>query len=97
MLAGWLLAASLAVACRVTPEPESRSARGVLIDVAATSLTSVRSFDLRADDGRRLSFRAEGDVGMTPGHLREHMVLGEPITVTYRESPDGLLALRVED
>ena len=65
--------------------------------MVATSLTSVGSFELRAEDGRRLSFRADGDVGMTPAHLREHMVLGEPITVTYRELAEGLLALRVED
>ena len=81
MVAACLLVVSLAAACRPTAEPEPRSVRGVLIDVAATSLTSVRSFDLRAEDGRRLTFRAAGDVGMTPGHLREHMVLGEPITV----------------
>ena len=68
-----------------------------MVDVAATSLTSVRSFDLRAEDGRRLSFRVDGDIGMTPGHLREHMVLGEPITVTYHEAADALQALRVED
>ena len=95
MLAAWLFATASA-GCGVARERETQTVRGVLVDVAAPSLTNLRSFDLRTDDGRRLSFRVEGDVGMTPAHLREHMVLGEPVSVTYRESADGLLALRLD-
>ena len=87
----------MAAGCGVSREGEPQTVRGVLVDVAARSLTELRSFEVRTDDGRRLSFRVEGDVGMTPGHLREHMLLAEPVTVTYRESADGLVALHLED
>lgn len=87
----------MAAGCGVSREREPQTVRGVLVDVAARSLTELRSFEVRTDDGRRLSFRVEGDVGMTPGHLREHMLLAEPVTVTYRESADGLVALHLED
>ena len=87
----------MAAGCGVRREREPQTVRGVLVDVAARSLTELRSFEVRTDDGRRLSFRVEGDVGMTPGHLREHMLLAEPVTVTYRESADGLVALHLED
>ena len=87
----------MAAGCGVSREGEPQTVRGVLVDVAARSLTELRSFEVRTDDGRRLSFRVEGDVGMTPGHLREHMLLAEPVTVTYRESADELVALHLED
>ena len=87
----------MAAGCGVSREREPQTVRGVLVDVAARSLTELRSFEVRTDDGRRLSFRVEGDVGMTPGHLREHMLVAEPVTVTYRESADGLVALHLED
>ncbi len=91
------MTAVLAVGCGGGREREPQTVRGVLVDVAARSLTELRSFEVRTEDGRRLSFRVEGDVGMTPGHLREHMLLAEPVTVTYRASADGLVALHLED
>jgi hypothetical protein len=36
-------------------------------------------------------------VDWTPGHLREHMALGEPIVVEFTRQPDGLLATRIDD
>ena len=87
----------MAAGCGVSREREPQTVRGVLLDVAARSLTELRSFEVRTEDGRRLSFRVEGDVGMTPGHLREHMLRAEPVTVTYRASADGLVALHLED
>ena len=71
--------------------------RGELVNVASASITQLESLQLRVDDGRLLTFRVEGDVGITPGHAREHMVLGEPVTVTYRDTGDGLVAVTVDD
>jgi hypothetical protein len=97
---GWLLVASvtatlLCLAC--TRDAGPQVVRGLVVDLRAVSINQLAAFDLRADDGRSLSFAVEGDVGMTPGHLREHMVLGEPVTVTYRETRGTLVASRVED
>ena len=84
-------------ACGSGREAEPKTARGLVVNLAAASITTLQSFELRTDDGQVLQFRVDGDVGITPGHAREHMVLGEPVTVTYRDTPQGLLALRVED
>ena len=92
--------ASLAVALVLvgcTPAPTTGTVRGLLTDVQAASLTMLREVELRPEDGRTLRFAVEGDTGITPGHAREHMVLGEPVTVTYRATPEGLLALKVDD
>ena len=71
--------------------------RGLLTDVQAASLTTLREVELRADDGRTLRFAVEGDTGITPGHAREHMVNAEPVTITYRAEQGKLVALRIDD
>lgn len=90
-----LAAALIAGGC--TPTPTTGTARGLLTDVQAASLTMLREVELRAEDGRILRFAIEGDTGITPGHAREHMVNAEPVTITYRSERGTLVALRIED
>ena len=52
---------------------------------------------LRTDAGELIPMIAEGDIGMTPGHLREHMALGEPVTVTVRHEDDLVIVTRIDD
>jgi hypothetical protein len=40
---------------------------------------------------------AEGDIGMTAGHLREHMTLADPVAVTVRYDGDRGIATYVDD
>lgn len=75
---------------------------GVLVDVESSSLTRVDSFVLRADDGREIRFRVAPEAersahAPSPGHLRQHMTHGDRLTVVYRETSDGPLALSVND
>ncbi len=80
-----------------------RSVRGAIIDARATSLTELASFTLHTNDGRTLEFTPAPDasrdpkVGLLPGHLRTHAVLGDQVEVYYREEGGKLLALRIED
>jgi len=77
--------------------------RGVLLDVVSPSIQQVDSFTLRTDDGRELSFHTAPDFNrgvahvMTPGHMRQHMALADPVVVTYREDGDKLIALSATD
>jgi hypothetical protein len=77
--------------------------RGVLLDVQSASLQRVDEFTLRTDDGEELSFTPAPDfnVGvehqMTPGHMRQHMALGDPVTVTYRDENGQHIALSATD
>ena len=34
---------------------------------------------------------------MTPGHMRQHMALGDPVLVTYRDDNGKLVALSATD
>lgn len=67
------------------------------MNVQARSIVETESITLRADDGRELVFRVDRAVDFTPGHLREHMALAQPVLVTYEQTPDGLLAVKIDD
>jgi hypothetical protein len=102
-----LLAALLLVAAGCAPAatavPPTRTARGVLLSVESPSIQRVESFTLRTDDGQELSFATAPDFNasashaMTPGHMRQHMALADPVTVTYREEQGRLVAQSATD
>jgi hypothetical protein len=92
-----LFAASfvLQVACRQNERPPQL--RGLVVDVQSASFSQVQAFTLRTDSGETHEFVVEGNVGFTPSHLREHMLLGDPVIVSIRHA-DGLqIATLVED
>ncbi|MCC6173700.1 MAG: hypothetical protein IT305_00215 [Chloroflexi bacterium] len=90
-----MVALLLMLACQRDAAPST--VRGLIVDVQAASFSRISSFTVRADDGQTYQFVVEGDVGMTASHVREHMTLIDPVTVTYRSMPDGLVATRIED
>lgn len=71
--------------------------------MVSPSIQQVDSFSLRTDDGRELNFLAGPDFNkgaahpMTPGHMRQHMALADPVLVTYREDAGKLIALSATD
>jgi hypothetical protein len=75
----------------------------VLLDVEAPSIQKVDSFTLRSDDGQEMHFVVSPDFNqgvahlMTPGHMRQHMALADPVEVTYREDTGSLVALDAVD
>ena len=91
-----------ACAAPSTAAPQ-QSVRGVLLDVVSPGLQQVNSFTLRTDDGRELAFVTAPSFNqgvahvMTPGHMRQHMALADPITVTYRDDAGTLVALSAVD
>ena len=91
-----------AIACSPSA-PHASTLRGVLLQVAAPSLTQVDSFSVRDDAGQVWDFRAAADFNagvthvMTPGHMRQHMALGDPVTITYRAEGATLIALSATD
>ena len=75
----------------------------MLVDVQSPSIQRLESFTLRTVDGRELVFSAAPNFNagvahaMSPGHMREHMALADPVTVTYREEGGRLVALSATD
>jgi hypothetical protein len=83
--------------------PQTQTVRGVLLDVVSPSIQQVDSFTLRAEDGRELAFVTAPNFNqgathvMTPGHMRQHMALADPVIVTYREDNGKLVAVSATD
>ncbi len=84
------------LAC-ISASNEPKQVRGLVVDVEASSASQLASFELQTTTGSRIRFHVDGDVGITPGHTREHMLGAEPVTVTYRDTPRGAQAIRVDD
>jgi hypothetical protein len=95
-----ILFVALMSAC-AAPQPQAHAVRGVLLEVRSSSIERVDALRLRADDGRELEFTGSADLARdlegSPGHLRQHMAQVDPVTITYRETADGLVADKVQD
>lgn len=85
------------------PAPATQTVRGVLLEVVSPSISQVQRFTLRTDDGRELTFfpasgfNAGAAHAMSPGHMRQHMAVAEPVRVTYRDDEGTLVALSATD
>jgi len=83
-----------------SPPDDALQIDGVIVAVDARSLTDVRSFDLRATDGRVLTFglaQLQNGVTFPPGHLPEHQATALPVRVWYRDEGGTLQALYLAD
>ena len=90
-----LTVASAMAACRQDTRPTRYD--GLVVELQAASILQIASFTLRTDDGALVEMVVEGDVGMTASHLREHMALADPVTVTVRYADGLTIATRIED
>ena len=78
-----------------TVEPAGQeSVSGFIQEVEARSLLELGSLTIVDQDGIRWTFEA-GDAdlsGFTPSHLRDHMLSGVPVTVTFHRE-DGEMVI----
>ena len=70
---------------------------GVVVEAVERNLAEIELLRVRDGDGRVWEFSTQGSVGMTAAHLRQHQVLGEKVTVTYKEEGGRLIAVDVRD
>jgi hypothetical protein len=95
----------LTVACTTpaTTAAGSQTIRGVLLAVESPGIQQVDRFTLRTDAGEEMTFVTAPDFNagathvMTPGHMRQHMALADPVLVTYREENGRFVALSAAD
>ncbi|MCY4654288.1 MAG: hypothetical protein OXC95_14130 [Dehalococcoidia bacterium] len=66
---------------------------GLITSVEARTLLDLESIEVTDDEGKTLEFHAAGRrfMDFTPSHVREHMLQGLGVIVTYRKSEDGAL------
>jgi hypothetical protein len=75
----------------------------VLLDVESPGIQKVDSFTLRTTDGQEMHFITAPDFNqgashlMTPGHMRQHMALGDPVEVSYTDRNGTLVAVSAAD
>ena len=81
-------------------EPEAQSSfAGTVTSFEASSLLELESVTVANESGVVMQFHADGRrfEEFTPAHVREHMVLGDPVEVTYRLSGDKRLIVSLRD
>ncbi len=68
---------------------------GLITSVEARTLLDIESIEVTDDTGASLEFHARGRrfAEFTPSHVREHMLQGLGVIVTYRKSDDGALRI----
>ena len=99
------LSAVLAVAVLVllastgceTPGSDEASITGIVIDVSAKSLLEIDVLTIEDDEGKEWSFNGRGYRGVTPSHLRQHMVQVFRVAVTYRDEGEELIIREIRD
>ena len=99
-----LLTVALAVGCRgnsatATPAVEAGGqVRGLVVEVVGRNIAEVETIRVRDDFGKVWDFAgAEGNIGITPSHLREHQLTGQAVLVTYVMRGGTLVAVDVAD
>jgi hypothetical protein len=103
----WLAVAATVAACLLIAylllRPSPSSVRGILLNVEASSLIYTERIVVRDDTGRQWTFRVSPDGARHPtdpqsaSHLRQHMILAEPMRVYYRATGEGPLAVHIVD
>jgi hypothetical protein len=70
-----------------------------LTDVRAASLLEVESITVETETGESFLLEADNRIfsGFTPSHLREHMLQGNLVTVTFHQEGERLVLNDVLD
>ena len=74
-----------------------KSVTGLVLEAVERDLVEIELLRVRDADGRVFEFTTKGPVGINAAHLRQHQVLGEKVTVTYKEKDGRLIAVDVRD
>jgi hypothetical protein len=93
-----LLAGGCSIAGGAPATPQTVS--GIVIAANGPDSATVNTFTLRTSDGQVINFTVgtlDVSNGLPAPHLREHLVNGEPITVTYHLENGALVATRYVD
>ena len=77
---------------------ETERVLGRLIDVQSSGLLALDSIEIVDEEGRHWVLEGPGDFEhLTPSHLRQHMVLGEQVEVTFHRAGGRLVIDRLRD
>ena len=80
-----------------TPRSDGATITGIVTDVSARSLLEIDVLKIEDGEGREWRFSGRGYRGVTPSHLRQHMVQVFRVVVTYREEGEELVIQEIRD
>ncbi len=83
-------------ACDTTGSAED-TVTGHVIDVRARSLLEIDALTIEDDEGAEWKFSGRGYRGVSPSHLRQHMIQGFQVVVTYRDEGESLIIREIRD
>ena len=93
-----VLAALLALTLGGCSGQPREQVRGQVVDVVVRNFTEVESLRIRDDAGKIWDFEgAEGFIGFTPSHVKEHQLQGLSVLVSYVEEGGVLVAVHLAD
>ncbi len=80
-------------ACAKTSNQEETSIRGFIRDFSASTLQSFDTVTVEDEKGILWHFSSNGRVfpGFSPSHLRDHMITGKTILITYEKGERSML------
>lgn len=78
---------------------EESAVRGWITDVKSASLLEVESITVQTETGESYVLEAGGRIlsGFTPSHLREHMLQGTLVTVTFHQDGERMALDDIRD
>ena len=91
------MSAVLVLAMAACGGEELKTVRGAVVDVQESVPFQLGSVDVQDENGTVWHFEARGFEGVSPPHLREHMVQGLRVSVTYREDGGALVVVTITD
>ena len=84
-----MLAVALLLAACGGGEDARETVHGILTDVQTRTFTEIESFSLIDEAGETWLFVTEGQLELTPSHLRQHMLGGDEVRVEYERPGRG--------
>lgn len=93
-----VLAAALVLTLAGCSGQPREQVRGHVVDVVVRNFTEVESLRIRDEAGKIWDFKgAEGFIGFTPSHVKEHQLQGLSVLVSYVREGDALVAVHLAD
>ena len=93
-----IAAAALALTLAGCAGQPREQVRGHVVDVVVRNFTEVESLRIRDETGKIWDFKgAEGFIGFTPSHVKEHQLQGLSVLVSYVREGDALVAVHLAD
>ena len=79
-------------------ELQEGQVRGRVLEVVGRNLAELETLRIRDESGKEWAFSAaQGFIGFSPSHIREHQIAGESLLITYVVQDGQLIALDIID